>query len=250
MKPSIYSEFVAQAVQQLRTVFGGELLSVVQLGSLAHGGFSARFSDIDLAVILSAPVAGSVVGTAQQQLAALEPMELAKRVSLFWTVPDFSWGRMRPVDQVDLHDNGQVLWGQALDGLAPRPSLAEVRADMQLHSLPYWADKTRLFAARLPANDSEFKEYVRCLLYPARLIFTWQTGKLGGNDEAVAYLEQLAPPGVWLDMAQAALGCRHGALADSELFVFRQALVPQQLATLQSLGLTMVESAPTTENVS
>ncbi|QLQ31433.1 MAG: hypothetical protein HZT40_07265 [Candidatus Thiothrix singaporensis] len=56
---------------------------------MAHGGFSERFSDIDLAVVLSAPVADEVVDTARQQLAVLEPLELAKRVSLFWTVPDF-----------------------------------------------------------------------------------------------------------------------------------------------------------------
>lgn len=250
MKPSIYSEFVDQAVQQLRAAFDGSLLSVVQLGSLAHGGFSERFSDIDLAVILSAPVADSVVETASQQLAALEPAALAKRVSLFWTVPDFSWGRMRPVDQVDLHDNGQVLWGQDLNALAPRPSLEAVRSDMQLHSLPYWAGKTRLFSTRLPADDSEFKEYVRCLLYPARLIFTWQSGRLGGNDEAVAYLEQLAPPGLQLDMIRAALRCRHGELADAELYRYQSALASQRLATLQLLGLETAEPVPALENVS
>lgn len=250
MKPSIYSEFVEQAVQQLRAAFDGSLLSVVQLGSLAHGGFSERFSDIDLAVILSNPVADNIVETAGQQLAALEPLELAKRVSLFWTVPDFSWGRMRPVDQVDLHDNGQVLWGQDLSGLAPRPSLAAVRADMQLHSLPYWTDKTRLFSSRLPADESEFKEYVRCLLYPARLIFTWQSGRLGGNDEAVTYLEQMAPSGLRLDMIRAALRRRHGELTDTELFHYRSSLISQYIATLQLLNLETAESPPALENVS
>jgi predicted nucleotidyltransferase len=244
--PLVYSEFVAQASEQLRAAFGDSLLSVVQLGSLAHGGFSERFSDIDLAVILQAPVADSVVEDAKAQLALLEPATLAKRVSLFWTVADFTWGRLRPVDQVDLHDNGQVLWGKSLSGLAPRPSLAVVRADMQVHSLPYWADKTVYFSDHLPANEREFKEYVRCLLYPARLTFTWQTGKLGGNDEAVAYLEQLAPPGLRLDMIKDALRCRNADLADTALFGYQPALTQQRLATLQLLGLEA--AAPATED--
>ncbi|QLQ31434.1 MAG: hypothetical protein HZT40_07270 [Candidatus Thiothrix singaporensis] len=153
------------------------------------------------------------------------------------------------MDQVDLHDNGQVLWGQDLSGLALRPSLTAIRSDMQLHSLPYWADKTQLFSSRLPADESEFKEYVRCLLYPARLIFTWQSGRLGGNDEAVAYLEQMVPSDVRLDMIRAALRCRHAELADAELSHYRSALVSQYLATLQLLGLETAEPTLVLENV-
>ena len=237
MKTSIYSNFIAQATEQLQDVFGDNLLSVVLLGSLAHGGFSERFSDIDIAVILKQAVINQTIDTAKQRISALEPSTLARRMSLFWTVPDFSWGRLRLVDQVDLHDNGQVLWGHSLTNLAPRPTLDAVRADMETLSLPYWAEKTAYFTTHLPVDEGQFKEYVRCLLYSARLILTWHTGKLGGNDEAVSYLEQLAPLGLSQDLVRDALSCRNGKLNDTELYRYQSLLAPQYLATLKLLSL-------------
>ena len=245
MKTGIYSEFVGRATEHLVEALGGALIHVVQLGSLAHGGFSERFSDIDIAVILKDRVTAARIEDLKQRLAGLEPLRLAEKISLFWTVPDFSWGRLRPVDQVDLHDNGRPLWGGPLRGLAPRPAPEAVREDMRALSLPYWAEKTRHFSGQLPASESEFKEFVRCLLYPARLIFTWRTGRLGSNDEAVDYAERVAADSsLRPDMLREALGCRNGEIEDRHLFRFQPDLERQRFATLAFLGLDTATPSP------
>ncbi|WP_353570781.1 hypothetical protein [Candidatus Albibeggiatoa sp. nov. BB20] len=237
MKMNTYSDFVAHLTIQLRHLFDDKLLNVFQLGSLSHGGFSERFSDIDIAVVLSEPATNDVIADVKQQILNLEPNTLAKRVSLFWTVPDFSWGRLRPVDQLDFLDNRQCLWGEPLQNLPPRPSLDLVRSDMLEHSLPYWSSRTQYFAQNLPNDEKEFKEFVRCLLYPARLIFTWQLGKLGSNDEAVEYFAQVAPTALRRDMVEDALRCRKAEIDDELLFQYQAFLIAQHEATLAFLKL-------------
>jgi predicted nucleotidyltransferase len=249
MRTNTCSDFIHQATEYLREAFGANLLSVVQLGSLAHGGFSNRFSDIDIAVILQHSVPDTFIEDIKQQISILEPLELSQRVSLFWTIPDFSWGRMRPVDQVDLCDNGQVLWGNPIRDF-PRPDVETVCEDMRINSLPYWSDKIYHFAEHLPASDREFKEYVRCLLYPARLIFTWQTGKLSSNDEAVQYFDQIVPSTFNREMVRDGLRCRNAEIKDKQLFCYQTSLITQRAATLDFLRLTTENYLLTSETTS
>jgi len=239
MKTNIYSNFVADLTAKLCELFGDKLRNVFQLGSLSHGGFSERFSDIDIAVVLHEPVTDAVIDNVKQQILQLEPTALAKRVSLFWTVSDFSWGRLRPVDQLDFLDNRECLWGEPLQDLPVRPALDIVRKDMHDHSLPYWSEKTQYFTQQLPSDDKAFKEFVRCLLYPARLIFTWQLGKLGSNDEAVTYFTQVAPMSLRRDMVEDALRCRKAEVTDQHLYQYQPYLLAQHQATFAFLELEM-----------
>ncbi|MEK7991107.1 MAG: hypothetical protein VSS52_008895 [Thiotrichaceae bacterium] len=237
MKINIYSNFVAELTTTLCELFGDKLRNVFQLGSLSHGGFSERFSDIDIAVVLYEPIADEMIADIKQQILRLEPTELAMRVSLFWTVPDFSWGRLRPVDQLDFLDNRECLWGEPLQNLPSRPALDSVRMDMYDNSLPYWTEKTQYFAQNLPNDEKQFKEFVRCLLYPARLIFTWHLGKLGSNDEAVEYFVQVAPITLRRDMIEDALRCRRAEISDQNLYQYQTHLITQHQATFAFLEL-------------
>ena len=48
------TDFVRRLVPICEAALGADLLGVYLLGSLAHGGFSARYSDVDVALIAEA----------------------------------------------------------------------------------------------------------------------------------------------------------------------------------------------------
>jgi hypothetical protein len=52
------------------------------------------------------------------------------------------------------------------------------------------------------------KPYIRTVLYPARLIYTWDNLAVDSNDRAVEYLHQVCPPGLDLEPIDLALACR------------------------------------------
>ena len=222
--------FVEQAAERLWSAAATPPLAVVQLGSLSHGGFSDRFSDIDLGLLFAEPQSDARVAALRATVEGLEPAALARRVSLFWSTPDFGWGRLRPIDQADLCDHGRALRG-ALPERLPRPDRAAVRRDMVEGSLPYYTDKTRRFSDR-PATDADFKELVRCLLYPASFVYTWRTGNVTGNDTAVAHLEAEPLPGLDPAPIRDALAVRRAALGDAALDTHRAALVAQHRALI------------------
>lgn len=221
--------FVERAAEALWTAAAP--LAVVELGSLSHGGFSPRFSDIDLGVVFEAPQPAALIDGLKATVAALEPAALARRVSLFWSTPDFGWGRLRPIDRADLCDHGRALRG-ALPAELPRPDRAAVRRDMVAGSLPYYADKTRRFTAGPPRDAADLKELVRCLLYPARFVYTWRSGAVTGNDAAVEALAAEPIAGLSLDPMLDALAVRSGGLPDAALEPHRDVLEDQRRALI------------------
>ena len=98
------------------------------LGSLAHGGFSAVVSDIDLAVILQDPLqaedAAAIAAVVQREKA--KGSQLHHRLSVFWGTPstlrgERAGGRFPALDRLDLIEHGRLLDGtdQARAGLVP-----------------------------------------------------------------------------------------------------------------------------------
>ncbi|MBI3000828.1 MAG: hypothetical protein HYY46_20620 [Deltaproteobacteria bacterium] len=62
------------------------------------------------------------------------------------------------------------------------------------------------------------KRYIRCLLYPARLVYTWDCLEINSNDRAVEYLREVKPSGLDLHPIELALECRHDRLTAEEIF--------------------------------
>ena len=77
----------------------------------------------------------------------------------------------------------------------------------------------------LDAKDR--KAYLRALLYPARLCFSYATGLMTSNDDAVAYLREQTPPGLDLAPIERALQCRQAAADPDSLFDLRNRLPAQ-----------------------
>lgn len=62
------------------------------------------------------------------------------------------------------------------------------------------------------------KPFIRCLLYPARLIYTWDRLQIASNDRAVEYLEAIEPPELDLQPIRLALECRHERYTAEQIF--------------------------------
>src|SRR5215469_5435322 len=72
--------------------FAGRLLGIYRIGSLAHGGFNARYSDIDMAVIAEEPLDAAALDRLHA-VAADVSSELMAKLSIFWADRHFRAGR-------------------------------------------------------------------------------------------------------------------------------------------------------------
>ena len=116
----------AEVVNPAWIVLGGGVLGIYCIGSLAHGGFSRRYSDIDMAVIVQEPMAPPVVDALLTDAVHVSA-ELAGKLSIFWTDRSFVVGRFPALDRIDYLDHAVALMER--ERVTPlRPPLAEVRA--------------------------------------------------------------------------------------------------------------------------
>ncbi len=211
---------------------GGELLGLYLIGSLAHGGFSRRYSDVDIA-------AATIAGLSQQTLDELRAAALAlspewgAKVSVFWADRDFAVGRFPPLDRVDYLDHAVVLFERERVE-PPRPTLDEVRDYLRGAPFTTWEERARRFAAATALEPAERKAYLRTLLYPARFCFSYVTGGMTSNDEAVAFIREQRLPGLDLASIDAALQCRAAAADPDALFALRDVL-PSQVEACAAL---------------
>ena len=104
---------------------GQRLIGVYLIGSLAHGGYSARFSDIDIALIVEGALGSGEIDLVNRKVAA-RSVPLASRLSLFWTDRYFCIGRFPPLDRVDSSIMRSPFWNGGTYAQASDPS--EIRA--------------------------------------------------------------------------------------------------------------------------
>jgi predicted nucleotidyltransferase len=225
-------DFSAALAARWELLMGADLLSVKLIGSLAHGGFSRRYSDIDLAVITERAITSADLDTMRGAATALA-RELAAKVSIFWTDRSFAIGRFPPLDRVDYLDHGVPLFERERI-VPPRPTLQEIRGYLCGKPFENWAQAAAQFAALETLDPKSHKPYVRALLYPARFVYSYMTGRMGSNDDAVEWLTGRSVPGLDVALIDAALECRRAAADPDALFSARTAL-PRQVAACAAL---------------
>ena len=120
----------------------------------------------------------------------------------------------------------------------PRPTLEEVRQYLRGPIFATWADRARSFAGAETLKPKDHKMYLRTILYPGRFCFSWMTGCIGSNDDAVTFLSERPVPGLDIDLIARALRCREAAADPDVLFHARTALPAQfdACATLFAAG--------------
>jgi|RhiMethySRZTD1v2_1073278.scaffolds.fasta_scaffold280310_2 hypothetical protein len=235
------TRYVLRVAEFFDARLGSVLADVYQLGSLAHGGFSALYSDIDVGLLLNC--AEPPPGMAEAIVAAkrLDP-EYGKKLSVFWGNSDYNWGRLPVIDRLDLLDHGVPL----MRGHQPtfrRPSRTEVhQALLESYERSYRPRLAELVSlTRLEADQR--KPYIRNVLYPARLIYTWDKLAVDSNDRAVEYLHEIRPAGLDLEPIDRALACRHDQCLAEDVLALAPNLNEQFDAAMKYLGLGKAKNA-------
>src|SRR5437879_11172922 len=118
-------DFASRIVPLCQAELGSELLGAYLIGSLAHGGFSARYSDVDMALVTEAGLSPQMLDRVRSEAAALSA-DWGPKLSVFWTDRHFSLGRFPPLDRIDYLDHAVVLMER--ERVRPvRPSLEVVQ---------------------------------------------------------------------------------------------------------------------------
>jgi hypothetical protein len=224
--------FTRRLVETWREALGTELIGAYLIGSLAHAGFSRRYSDIDIALVTDAGLPPQTLDRLRSNAIALSP-DLGSKVSVFWADRNFSLGRFPPLDLVDYLDHAIALIER--EPVRPtRPTLDEIR--LYLCGAPFanWADLARKFAVAETLEPKDHKPYLRTLLYPARFCYSWITGRMGSNDDAVAFVSEQQFPGLDVSVIARALQCRQAAADPNGLFPSRT-MLPSQINACAAL---------------
>ena len=226
-------DFARRMVPFWQEALGPELLGAYLIGSLAHGGFSARYSDVDVALITKAGLSPQMLERARGEAAA-RSADWGPKLSVFWTDRSFRIGRFPPLDRIDYIDHAVVLTER--ERVQPaRPALDEVRRYLGGAPFAGWVEQARAFAAAEALEPKDRKAYLRTLLYPARLCLSWMTGRMDSNDEAVALLRTSPVAGLDLGLLERALQCRQ-ADADPDPLFAERVLLPAQIEACAALA--------------
>ncbi len=218
-------DFGRRLAPRWQEMLGADLLGVYMIGSAAHAGFSARYSDIDVALVTEDGLLPDMLDRLRGGAVAASP-DLGPKVSVFWTDRKFSCGRFPPLDRVDYLDYAIVLLERERV-LPARPPLAEIRHYLGGAPFTGWVERARKFATAAVLERKDQKAYLRTHLYPARLCYSWITGRMGSNDEAVAFLIEQKIAGLDMELIKRALQCRLAGADPDPLFPARTRLPAQ-----------------------
>jgi len=159
-------DFARRLVPRWAEALGTELLGVYLIGSLAHAGFSRRYSDIDMLLVTAAGLSAQALDRVRSEAVALSA-DWGPKVSVFWTDRNFSLGRFPPLDCIDYLDHAVVLMER--ESVRPaRPTLQEIQHYLRGAPFADWADRARRFAAAETLKPKDHKAFLRTLLYPGR----------------------------------------------------------------------------------
>jgi predicted nucleotidyltransferase len=210
------TEFAEAVAQSWLGQIGPRVTGIYLIGSLAHGGFSARYSDIDVALITETLLGAGEIDVIRGSIAG-DREALTSRLSVFWTDRGFSGGRFPPLDRIDYLDHAVRLFER--EHICPaRPELGEIRSYLAAEPFCKWREEVERLSSLDELTARDHKRYLRALLYPARFLYSWETGRITSNDEAVAFLQRRAPAGLDLDIIGRALECRNSGNDSHELF--------------------------------
>jgi len=231
-------DFVRDLVPHWQTTLRTELLGAYLIGSVAHAGFSCRYSDVDVALVTTAGLSPQVAAHIRIEATA-RSVDWGPKLSVFWADRHFSIGRFPPLDRIDYLDHAIILMER--ECLKPaRPTLAEIRQYLCGEPFASWTDRARSFAAAGVLEPQDHKAYLRALLYPARFCYSWMTGLMGSNDDAVAFVHENPQTRLNVDLLVRALKCRQVAGDPDALFSARTMLLSQIDACASLCGLTQL----------
>ena len=159
----------------------------------------------------------------------------AARLSVFWGDPNFVVGRFPPLELYRLSRSCSHSRRTTAIDAAEAELFDEIRTYLAGAPFAGWFASARQFAEKSELGSNEHKSYLRTLLYPARFIMSWRTGRVASNDEAVAFLRTAVPTGLDIDIVERALECRRRAEDPIGLWQHRN-ILPQHIDVCQRLA--------------
>jgi hypothetical protein len=127
------------------------------------------------------------------------------------------------LDRVDYLDNAVVLTER--ERVRPaRPTLTEIRRYLAGAPFKNWTDTVRRFTAAETLGPADRKAYLRSILYAARFYYSWTTGQMGSNEQAVAYINRQSAARLDVDLISRASQCRQANADPDFLFPERTKL--------------------------
>lgn len=229
-------QYIVRVAEQFETQLRPCLVDVYKLGSLAHGGFSQTYSDLDIGVILNSLNPPDEMARLISSAKGSDSV-YGKRLSVFWGNPECDWGRLPVLDRLDLLDHGVPLLNNRR-ACFQRPSTDDIHRALLESVEKSWKPRIVLLRELSNLEPSDRKPYVRCLLYPARLIYTWNRLEIDSNDRAVEYLREINPPGLDLRPIERALDCRYDRCTAEQLFALKTDLADQFEKTISYISKT------------
>jgi len=226
--------FVKSVAKYFESKLGAALVDAYKLGSLAHGGFSNIYSDIDVGLLLNCSAAPAQMAESIAEAKTLDA-EFGKKLSVFWGNPEFSWGRLPNLDRLDLLDHGVSL----LNAHKPqfrRPTKQEIRDELLRSSERSWKPRLPELNGLRELSPENRKPYIRAILYAARLIYSWDNLVMESNDRAVEYLHQVQPPELDLKPVDMALACRQEKCTADDVFALHTDLIQQRDSAFRYIG--------------
>jgi predicted nucleotidyltransferase len=223
------ADFSRRLVPHWQKALGDELLGAYLIGSLAHAGFNRRYSDIDIALVTTAGLSPQALDRLRREALALSA-DWGPKVSIFWADRHFSVGRFPPLDRIDYLDHAVALMERECVR-PPRPTLEEIHNYLGGAPFANWAERARSFAAAETLEPKDHKAYLRTLLYPARFCYSWKTGLIGSNDDAMVFLRKKDIAGIDIGLIEAALQCRQ-SVADPDAL---RKVLPSQIDACAAL---------------
>jgi hypothetical protein len=217
--------YLARVGEYFQSKLGATLVDAYKLGSLAHGGFSAIYSDIDVGLLLNCAAEPPEMTRWIADAKNLDA-EYGKKLSVFWGNPEHDWGRLPNLDRLDLLDHGVPL----LNGHKPqfrRPTKQEIRDELLRSIERSWKPRLPELSRLTELTAENRKPYIRAILYAARLIYSWDNLAMDSNDHAVEYLHRIQPPGLDLKPIDMALACRQEKCSADDLFALHTDLIRQ-----------------------
>ena len=202
-----------------------DLLGYYVLGSLAHGGFNRRYSDIDIAIISENGLSEKMIEDAQKYAIQLSA-SLGSKLSVFWSNRKFSEGRLRVLDRIDYIDHAKIIYEIERE-IPRRPTKTEIYEYLGGEPFESWKQTASYFISKEKLLPEEHKKYLKAHLYAARFVYSWLTLKIASNDTAVAFLVENPVKGLKMDLIFSALECRHNANGLDRLFPDRKFLLQQ-----------------------
>src|SRR5262244_2363783 len=95
-------DYVGRVAEHFKSKLGSSLLEAYKIGSLAHGGFSPIYSDLDVGLILSCSGPPADMDRMIAEAKGLDD-EYGKKLSIFWAIPN-------AIGDVCRHWIGRIFW--------------------------------------------------------------------------------------------------------------------------------------------